>query len=473
MGARNILEGNGFSRTSGGGEIYPETGFAPFLSFVLAASGYIGLDLFGSARIINVLLYGLNLYLAGYLLLRATHSPVVAAIGELFLLTSQDLFEWHALLMSEPLFIFLCLFTIYCLMEYFHTDRERYAAIAALTLGAATITRYAGVSMIPVAALLFMLFKKGSRQTRIRSAIVFCTAASIPFLLWFLRNQSLGSGGVANREIAFHPFRPEVIKLYLFQLTSWFIPEQIRLNRVIRAMLALVLGIAGPLFVCLIWLRNRVRFRSHVSHPMCQIFVGLLAFVPSYVAVLAINSLLLDAGTTYSGVIRYLVPLYVMAVLLEVISVAWLVTIFRPKSGARLMMFTYVLVLLVFNGVQTVPMMMSSSFELGFTGIRSQWKAVAQEINDIDSDMPLITNNPEMIYYLLDRPAYMKPIYHDVYKQTERADFLDQINLAETRMRAGSIFILFGKPSDEELRVLDLLAVQPLSVFEGVTIYGY
>ena len=431
------------------------------------------LDILGSARIMNVLLFGINLYLAGYLLFRATHSLLATVIGELFLLTSQDVFEWHALLMSEPLFIFLCLSTFCFLMWYLQTDHARYAALAVLTLGAATVTRYAGVSMIPAAALLLLTFKKGSWRTRIRSAALFSIAASIPFLLWFLRNQGYGTGGLANREIAFHPFRPEVIRLYLFQLTSWFIPEQIVLNRVLRAVLALVIGGAAPLAACWVWLRNRERFLSLVSIAQLRIFTALLAFVPSYLVVLAINSLLLDAGTTYSGVIRYLVPLFVIVVILEAISITWIVTLIRPSSRVKAFVLGYVLVLVGFQAFQTFPMMRSTSSELGFTRIRSDWKAVAQEIEELDSDRPLITNNPEMVYYLLDRPAYMKPIYFDVYKQTERSDFPDQIELAETRLREGSIFILFGNASEEEQMILELLGVRKLSTFEGVAIYGY
>jgi hypothetical protein len=63
MGAENLLLGNGFSRWSGGGEIRPITGFPPFYSTVLACMGFIGLDLFQVARILNALLFGANIFL--------------------------------------------------------------------------------------------------------------------------------------------------------------------------------------------------------------------------------------------------------------------------------------------------------------------------------------------------------------------------------------------------------------------------
>jgi len=44
-GATNLLAGNGYVRTSGGGELKPITHFPPLFSLLLAALGMAGFDL--------------------------------------------------------------------------------------------------------------------------------------------------------------------------------------------------------------------------------------------------------------------------------------------------------------------------------------------------------------------------------------------------------------------------------------------
>jgi hypothetical protein len=78
-----------------------------------------------------------------------------------------------------------------------------------------------------------------------------------------------------------------------------------------------------------------------------------------------------------------------------------------------------------------------------------------------------------MVYYLADRPAYMKPIRFDVYKQEEREDFPEQIDLARDRLRGGSIFVFFSKPSAEEEEFLAMLPIKTIYSAPGVKVFAY
>src|SRR3990172_2839567 len=74
MGAQNMIEGNGFSRPSGGGETKPITGFPPVFSAVLAVLGLAGGDLLQVGRFLNAGLFAVNIFLAGGLVHRYTRS---------------------------------------------------------------------------------------------------------------------------------------------------------------------------------------------------------------------------------------------------------------------------------------------------------------------------------------------------------------------------------------------------------------
>ena len=60
MGAENMIMGRGYSRTAGGGEAVPITGFPPGYSTALVLFSWISPDFFSVGRILNALLFGFN-----------------------------------------------------------------------------------------------------------------------------------------------------------------------------------------------------------------------------------------------------------------------------------------------------------------------------------------------------------------------------------------------------------------------------
>ena len=89
MGALNLLSGNGYSRYSGGWEPVPITGFPPLFSLLLAGAGFFTTDLFNAARIINILLFGLNIFMVGFLTHRFTRNTTSALIASILLTTNN------------------------------------------------------------------------------------------------------------------------------------------------------------------------------------------------------------------------------------------------------------------------------------------------------------------------------------------------------------------------------------------------
>jgi hypothetical protein len=135
-----------------------------------------------------------------------------------------------------------------------------------------------------------------------------------------------------------------------------------------------------------------------------------------------------------------------------------------------LVLAAWMVVALGTNTFESLTIARDSTYQVGFTRIRDEWLDLASELNAAPT---IVSDNPEMVYYLIDRPAYMIPIKYDTYRQVFREDFLQQVDLARTRLEAGAVLVIFEEPSDEEAEVIDLLQVVPLRIYDDVVIYGY
>ena len=472
MGAENLMSGRGYSRTSGGGELYPETGFAPFLSIMLAAVGSLGLDMLVGARLLNVVLFGLSILLVAVMIYRFARSWVAAALGSVLFLFAPNVLESHAWLMTEALFVFLMLLSLWSLLQFLDTGRTGALILSGCLVGAASITRYIGLSLAPAGALAVLWLGRGSWRTRLTQAIGFAALGVAPFLVWMLRNQAVGGAGVANRQLIFHMIRPDLVRFYLFEAASWSLPDVFVVPRAIRAAIAFAVTGSGPTWYILQGWR---RWRAGAAFDRGS-FGGLpwvfLLNLASYVVVLVLNSVLLDAGTTEPAATRYLVPFFSMLVVFETSVYADLV-LRTHRRAFRVVGLAFAGVMIALYAQRSIAVAQASTLPLGITGIRERWSQAAADIARLAGEQPIISNNPEVVYYLVGRPAYFMPIKYDPYQQQDRQDFEDQLRLAVTRLKRGSPLVIFQPPKPWEAEALERLEVVPLRVYQDVIIYGY
>jgi hypothetical protein len=292
--------------------------------------------------------------------------------------------------------------------------------------------------------------------------------AVLPFVLWMVRNQVVGGAGLANRQIRFHAFRPEALRVFLFQPTTWVIPEALVLPRIVRGFLAAVAIGAGPVLLLVTSIGRTSGWRSSAGRAVLPWL--LLILVPAYLAVLAFNSLFLDAATTYDGILRYLTPLFILVVLLDVTAYARIFPRGWTRWPLAVLVGAWVAVSVVTNSQESLAFARASTYATGFTRIRIERLDLAQ---DLRAAPVVITDNPEMVYYLADRPAYMMPIKYDQYQQAFRQDYPQQIDLAHDRLEAGAVLVIFGEPSADEAEAIDLLKVSALRTYAGAVTYGY
>ena len=251
QGAQNLLAGNGYSVQLGAGEVQPITGFPPLTSVSLAAAGLFDARLFDAGRWLNALLFGVNIFLAGWLVYRYTRSWLVAAIASAAVMAQATLVVAHSWVMSEGLFILWMLLVIWTLAEYLdgarppQVKKPMLLVLSAIFTSLSILTRYVGLSLLVTAGLGLLLLHRGGWKRRLGDAVIFGAIAAAPVALWFLRNRQTG-GSAVNRRFGLHLMADEMRGLLVDHILSWFYLTEIGLRW--RARVLAFLALCAALF---------------------------------------------------------------------------------------------------------------------------------------------------------------------------------------------------------------------------------
>ncbi len=471
MGAETLLDGQGYGRLSGGGEVIPITGFPPGYSVALAGAALLLSDMTEAARWMNAILFGVNILLAGVLVWKSTGSTVFSLLAQGWILLSDSLLHIHSWVMSEGLFIFLMLLSLLCLQQFI--GRRHWLLLLGMGLAgaAATLVRFVGMGVIAGLGLALLTLQDAAWRRRLQDGLVFSLAALLPVAAWFARNALLADT-LANRGLAYHVIDAELVRAFLGTANTWLFPLSLGLPTWTRAGLsALLLGVLSAAFVVLA-LRDRRRGVPLDRIQAQQLPWTLVYLWAGYVAVLLVNSLLLDASTSAFGAARYLMPLYVITGLFVTSATHYLTE--RPgvapglRTAAPIVLGFFVLV----HGVRTAAFVANPGESSGYTGIRRNVPEVGEYLSSLDPERRLISNNVELVYVLAGRPAYAFPIYYDHYQERLRDDYAEQLDNARQRLAQGAVIVFYGKPSEQEQAALTLLGAAPVWSHSRFTFYA-
>jgi 4-amino-4-deoxy-L-arabinose transferase-like glycosyltransferase len=477
MGAENLLLGNGFSRYSGGYEVRPITGFPPFYSTMLAAVSLFGLETSSSARLLNAALFAASIALVGYLVYAYSGSPWAAAVASASMLGADTLFELHTWVMSEPLFIFLTLAAIWSLLRALEGGGLPWLIGAALLTACSSLTRYVGPALSAAGFLVLLGFGAGAFGRRLGQASLFAALSLLPVALWLRRNAAL-AGTLVNRELAYHPMQPDLVRQFLAELSSWFVPHQVPLPTGLRAGLAVAIavGLLGWFFFWPVrsWISRQGRALV-LSGPEGARFRALPLVLGLYAAgsalILFVNSTFLDASTTATAPARYLAPIYAALVPLACLAGSALA---RRRPGGRTLgrlALAYAVALLGFYAAVELRMLADPIPQLGYTGRRLLWADAVAAIREVPAEVPLVSNNPELVYILVGRPAYVRPISFDNYQQAARSDYEEQFRALEEQLRGGGVFVLFDELEPDDQAFIDRMGLSLLETFPQVRLF--
>lgn len=182
--ARNLMRGLGLGYYYPDGSFHVWTIKPPLYSVVLSLIGRFGVDLVEASRWSSILLFAATIFLGGLILIHASSAWELSLPTALLLLMFPTLVRMAGSAMSEPLFVFLLLASLYALLGYFKYRSGRWLVLSALSASLLTMTRYIGVAMIPVGVIGIFLFLPGTWKERFWKAVLFGVLASLPILIW-------------------------------------------------------------------------------------------------------------------------------------------------------------------------------------------------------------------------------------------------------------------------------------------------
>jgi len=448
-GARSMLAGNGYREAwlaSNG----PVTHFPPGFSSVLAFLGLFGLDPLRGARFLNAILFGLNAGLLGILGWRMTPSLTAGFVLSGLLILSGEMLQVHAVAMSEPLFIFLMLLSIWMFDLYFERHNHWLWLVAcACFTGMAYLTRYAGLALVATFIVALVLLHS-DWQRRIRSSVIFI-AGFLPWALgWAVRNRIVADN-ITNRVLAWHPITRDNLKIGRSEFSQFLIPIEnwqraiFRQPYVVEFLIALVLG------AVLVWLS----FKSweYISKPQqpskeergVQGVLGVIPFtaallVFAYLASIVASMTMFDAATKFK--LRILSPVYVCLFILLIYAGIWL----RNKNRPVTVVLTILLLgLSGFKQFNTLDRLSRSG--LGYASFQWYDSQAMAYLRELPADIKIYTNEPGAVYLYTERGALVLPDRYDSASGIDRTvDFEKGLVAMQQEINSGlAVLVLFDQ----------------------------
>jgi hypothetical protein len=182
--ARNMMRGIGFGYFLPTGQFSVWTIKPPFYSLLLAVIGRSGIDLVDAARWLNVFLFVGTIILAGLLFLRFSSKPVLSIPACLLLAIFPTMVRMYSSSLSEPLFIFCLLASVFCLLGALKTARYRWLIPAAVLTGLLPMTRYIGTAMLLVGVISLVILLPAGWKERLVKTVLFGLLSGLPILAW-------------------------------------------------------------------------------------------------------------------------------------------------------------------------------------------------------------------------------------------------------------------------------------------------
>lgn len=185
--AENLAAGNGFLD-------YNQLTFhswAPLFPLLLAVLIPLGIDPVDAGSFINIIGFGILLWISCNWLSRYLKNPVLIVISPIAILLSYPLTSVSSFLLTDTLFIIFTLTALFKLSLFLQSsDPSRsFLAWAASFTALAVATRYLGITVILTGIIIVMIHPGFlTLRSKLRYTTFYTTISSLPLLVWMYRN---------------------------------------------------------------------------------------------------------------------------------------------------------------------------------------------------------------------------------------------------------------------------------------------
>ena len=401
--AKNILSGKGFSIIHSSGEVSAVTEFPPFYPIFLSMFFRSNAGFLGCIQISNVLLFIFSIFIFSQILITTTEDHLFSLIGTLLFLSFPLIISTFSSAMSEPLFLFLLLLSIYAYQVYI-TKKKRIDLILLIFISSLLpITRYAGILFVGVFGFcLFFSLNHLSLSKKIVTISVYFLSTYVPIGIWgyYLINKFNQFGG-KNFNFSFSSGLIESFKKQFDVLKLW-VPYLEIYQNTLTENLILFFSICVIVILFLFTLLTFKKEKSLILINMKNMFWVIFSSIIGY---------FLFIGLSYSITIpqidiidRMMIPIYPLFIILIIISLKSLLT----SKSQNILKYTATLIICLiiirFNIlISTANLKEMNENGLGFTARVYQKSGIIKAIKDLPPFQILFSNSAGFVLFYDNR----------------------------------------------------------------------
>lgn len=424
--ARNLSQGLGLTVPFGSQINAPLAHHAPLYPILLAVWGRAGIDPLSGARWTQALLFAANIMLTGALVwqLRPPHK-VWGSVAAGFALVAPPLFTLHSMAWTEALFLWLGFSGFAWLARSLLRPAWLSLLVAAICLGLALLTRYAGVALLATAVFALLLLSPQPWRLRLGQATLLGMVAVLPLLLWVLWHSGSGS---TIRTFHFHPVQWAHLQQGLNTAAGWLLLPQAWPGLLKTAVWGILLLATGAAL--------SAHFRRQDSQqPWRQLFPPLFyllaLFLLIYPAFLLVSISFFDANTPLDD--RILAPVY-LALLILLVYVAALTQHGRLWWQQLPLWLLIASLALAYTWQSGQWLRQGYDQGIGFNSLAWQHSPLLQAVRELQPGTPIYANAPEPVNLHTGRPVLRLPRKFESVTQQVNSQYAAEMSALRTQL---------------------------------------
>lgn len=331
-------------------------------------------------------------------------------LGTLASLTFTGFYTLATNIATDVLFILLMVCFFLAAQMYLSRRDWRWLAVLTLISAASAMLRWSGLAMIVTQAILVLIVHWKDWKKAVWNGLISCGLASLPFLLWvYGRNYLLYGSRLGNREMRFVSVGGN-LQLSLQRIAEWF-PA---LDQTLSIIAFLLLG-AG--LIVLILINQRQDWQRWVRRLFTNPILPVILLTTIYIVSILFTSYTLDHLEASDD--RYQVPLLFALLIFVFASLDELVFPHLQSRGLQFGMagFTILFLAWLIYPSLNLTRFVADSHERGVTiyntyNTRKMDRSplvVMLRKEPLPPQIPIYSNEPEVVYFWLRRAAHMSP----------------------------------------------------------------
>jgi hypothetical protein len=225
--AQNLIAGKGFYDYLNA----PLTQFPPLYSILIVGISLVTrLDVFGGGELLNILTFGLVIWLAGYFFYRIfPNEPLFHYFGSAIFATSLSLIIMASNILSDLLFLAFTLAFLIAATDMLEKGTSRRIVILGVIACLSTFQRYAGLALIMTGAILVLYLYRKRLLKGILFSGLFGVLSALPILLWVWFHNYVRTGILFG--VRMPPAYLGNLQVTIEKAVHWFLPASVT-NRI-------------------------------------------------------------------------------------------------------------------------------------------------------------------------------------------------------------------------------------------------